>query len=71
VCERSTKPATLDWYDRSEWTASAGLARLLVGGGEIVPGSQGVGVVGTQHGLPVGQGLLVQRDRGPARPAAA
>ena len=30
--------------------------------GEVVPRDQGVGVVGAQHPLPVGEGLLEQRD---------
>ena len=44
-------------------------ARPPVGGGEVVPRLQGVGVVRAQHPLPVGQILLEQRDRlgGPAR----
>jgi hypothetical protein len=52
-----------------EWTASAGPARRPVGGGEVVPRGQGVGVLRAQHPFPVGQGLLVQPDRlgGPAR----
>ena len=49
----------------------SGMARprspaVPVGAGEVVPRAQGVGVVGAQHPLAVGQGLLVQRD-GPAQ----
>ena len=41
----------------------AGLVRVLVGGGEVVAGGQGVGVVGAQHPRAVGQVLLKQRNR--------
>ena len=37
-------------------------ARVLVGGGEVAPRGQGVGVVGPQHAQAVGQGPLVQVD---------
>ena len=49
--------------------ASAARPAVPVGVGEVVPRGQGVGVVLAEHPLPVGQGLLVQRDRlgGPAR----
>ena len=39
-----------------------GAARLLVGGGEVVAGAEGVGVVGSEDALPVGEDLLVQGD---------
>ena len=45
-----------------------------VGVGEVVPGGQGVGVVGAQDPLAVGEGLLEQRDRlvqPPRRPVGA
>ena len=38
-------------------------ARVLVGIGEVVARDQGVGVVGAQHPLPVGQVLLIPGDR--------
>ena len=48
---------------RSSGIASAQVPRRLVGAGEVVARGQGVGVVGAQDPLAVGQGLLVQRDR--------
>ena len=43
--------------------ASAEAPRRPVGVGEVVAGGQGVGVVGAQHPLAVGEGPLEQRDR--------
>jgi hypothetical protein len=34
----------------------------VVGGGEVVPGGEGVGVVGAPDPLPVGQGLIEDED---------
>ncbi len=38
-------------------------ARRLVGVGEVIARFEGLGVVGAQHPLPVGQVLLMQGDR--------
>ena len=45
-------------------------ARLPVSGGEVVARVQGVGVVGAQHPLPVGQGLLNRVIASAVRPAS-
>src|SRR5260370_26263306 len=48
---------------KAPWMVSFGLARVLVGEGEVAPRGQGVGVVRAQQSLPVGQGLLVDLMR--------
>jgi hypothetical protein len=52
-----------------QWDRLGGVSRCLVSAAEIVAGAQGVGVVGAEHQLGVGEPLLESLDRlvGPPR----